>query len=121
MKLVLALLLNSNLFCACRIALRFFGVRVIFLNDRFAVLGANEKQVDHDRHRVQREGEDKNILIGSRFADDKIGDLVARQARHRPRRKRDTVNRRNFAHSVHVRKKGGQVAETAAVAEIDDD
>ncbi len=101
--------------------MHFFGFRVIFVNDRFTVFGANEKQVDQDRHRVQRKGKDKNILIRTRLADDQIGDLVARQTRHRPRGKRDTVNGRNFTHSVHVRKKGGQVAEPAAVAEIDDD
>ena len=51
---------------------------------------------------------------------DKIGDLVARQARHCPRGKRDTVNGGNFTHTVNIRKQGGQVAKSTAVAEVYD-
>ena len=95
-------------------------VMIFFLGSRFTVLGANEQEIDEDRHRIQGEREDENVLIAARFRYDQICDLIARQTCDCPSGQRDPVNGRNFAHTVYVGKEGGQVGKAAAVAEIDE-
>ena len=86
-----------------------------------AVMVSDQQHVDQKRNRVKRKREIQNVLIVARLRNDKVCDLVTRQAGESPRRECDAVDCGNLTHTVNVGKERRQVAEPAAVAEVNDD
>ena len=86
----------------------------------FTTFRADEENIYKQSKGVHRRREDENALIAARLVYDYLGDLVARQACNRPRRKGDAVQGGDTAHTVNVGKKGGKVTKPAAVTKVDD-